>query len=314
MDHRKALDAQATGLMTILCLIWGLQQVVLKAAAADVTPLMQIAVRSGVAALLVALLMRWRGSPIDLAGPHWRAGLAVGTLFGLEFLLVGEALRFTSASHTVVLLYTAPIFVALGLHWKLPAERLGALQWAGIGMAFAGIVVTFLGRSQPTVGGPLSDILWGDLLALLGGVAWGATTVVVRLSGLSNAPATLTLLYQLAGGFVLLIAAAVLLGQTAINPTPLALGSLAFHSLVVSFASYLGWFWLLKRYLASRLGVFSFVTPLFGMLFGVWWLDEPLEPSFVAGTVLVLGGVVLVSGYGWLRQTLAAARAGSGAR
>lgn len=309
MDDRQALDTQATAIMTVLCLIWGLQQVVLKMAAADITPLLQIALRSGFSAALVGLLMRWRKESLALWGPNWRPGLLVGGLFGLEFLLVGEGLRFTSASHMVVLLYTAPIFVALGLHWKLPAERLGTVQWLGIATAFAGIAVTFLCRDQGSAGDAAwSSILWGDLLALLAGAAWGATTVAVRLSRLAQAPATQTLLYQLLGGFVLLTVAAVFLGQTAIRLTPVAVGSLLFHSLLVSFGSFLVWFWLLKKYLASRLGVFSFLTPLFGMLFGVWLLGEPLEPSFVAGTVLVLGGVALVSGYGWLRQLLGGER------
>jgi drug/metabolite transporter (DMT)-like permease len=94
------------------------------------------------------------------------------------------------------------------------------------------------------------------------------------------------------------------LGQARIAPTPLAWGSLVFQSLVVSFASYLAWFWLLRHYLASRLGVFSFMTPLFGMAFGVWLLDEPLEASFLAGAALVLAGIALVSGHGWLRALL----------
>jgi drug/metabolite transporter (DMT)-like permease len=53
MDDRKALDGQAMGMMVVLCLVWGLQQVMLKAAAADVSPLFQIALRSGIAAVLV---------------------------------------------------------------------------------------------------------------------------------------------------------------------------------------------------------------------------------------------------------------------
>jgi len=308
MDQRRALDGRATAIMTVLCLIWGLQQVVLKAAAPDITPLLQIALRSGVAALLVGALMLWRSEGLNLADGTWRPGLLVGGLFGLEFLLVGEGLRFTSASHMVVLLYTAPIFVALGLHWKLPAERLSPMQWLGIAMAFAGIAVAFFGRDQAGPAGDATAILWGDFLALLAGAAWGATTVAVRLSSLSRAPATQTLFYQLAVGFVVLILAAVFLGQTGFKPTPLAWGSLIFQSLVVSFASYLVWFWLLKHYLASRLGVFSFLTPLFGMVFGVWLLNEPLEPGFVAGTALVLAGVALVSGYGWLKQYLLTAR------
>jgi drug/metabolite transporter (DMT)-like permease len=80
-----------------------------------------------------------------------------------------------------------------------------------------------------------------------------------------------------------------------------ALGALLFQSLVVSFASFLVWFWLLRQYQASSLGVFSFITPLFGVAFGVWLLHEPLEPSFLLGAALVLAGVVLVSLHGRLK-------------
>ncbi len=303
MDHRKPLYGQAMGLMVVLCLIWGLQQVVLKAATADITPLLQIALRSGVAMMLVGTLMRWRGE--RMPWQHWRPGLLVGSLFALEFLLVGEGLRFTSASHMVVFLYTAPIFVAFGLHWKLPAERLAPLQWLGIALAFGGVVVTFWGRGD---GGAAHDdldrILFGDLLGLLGGAAWGATTVAVRLSSLSRIPATQALQYQLLGGFVLLMLAAAGLGQLHFEPTPLAWGSLLFQSLVVSFASYLTWFWLMRHYLASRLGVFAFLTPLFGVAFGVGLLDEPLEANFLIGALLVCAGIVLVSGHGWLKSLL----------
>lgn len=301
MPTRKALDAQAIALMLVICLIWGLQQVVLKATAGDIAPILQIALRSGVAALLVGLLMFARGERMRLDDGIWRPGVLVGLLFGLEFLLVGEGLRHTSASHMVVFLYTAPIFAALGLHWTLPAERLGGLQWSGIALAFGGIALAFLGRSQPQVAAT-NQMLWGDFLGLLGGAVWGATTLVVRCSSLARAPATQTLLYQLLGAFVLLLGAASATGQAHFNPTPQVWASLVFHSLVVSFASFLLWFWLLRHYLASRLGVFSFMTPLFGIVFGAWLLNEPIEPSFLMGAVPVLAGIVLVSGgAGWMR-------------
>ena len=307
IDTRKAIDAQAIGLMFLLCIVWGLQQVVLKAAAPDISPLLQIALRSGIAALLVGFLRYFRGERMSLADGTWRPGLLVGFLFALEYLFVGQGLRYTNASHMVVFLYTAPVFAALGLHWRLPAERLQFLQWIGILLAFAGIVIAFFARSTHTVSPSSANILLGDFLGLLGGIAWGATTVVVRCSSLARSSVTQTLLYQLVGAFVLLMLAAVVLGQTGFNPTPLARGSLLFQSLVVSFASFLVWFWLLRNYLASRLGVFSFMTPLFGMAFGVWLLNEPLELSFLVGAMLVLPGIVLVSGYGWLKQLLSGA-------
>ncbi|NCN96440.1 MAG: DMT family transporter [Rhodoferax sp.] len=301
MDTRQALDSRAITLMLVLCAIWGMQQVVLKATAHDIAPIMQIALRSGVAALLVGLVMWWRKEPMNLRDGTLRPGMVVGVLFALEFLLVAEGLRHTSASHMVVFLYTAPMFAALGLAWRLPAERLGWLQWLGIALAFGGIAVTFLGRA-PAASPASGDMLWGDLLGLLGGVAWAATTVVVRSSSLSKAPATQTLLYQLVGAFVLLLVGAFATGQARFNPTPTVWASLAFHTLVVSFASFLVWFWLLRQYLASRLGVFSFLTPLFGIVFGVWLLGEPMELRFLLGALPVLLGIVLVSGGGWLLQ------------
>lgn len=303
MTTRQALDARASSLMLLLCLLWGVQQVVLKATAQNIAPIMQIGLRSGVAALLVGLFMGWRKERMSITDGTLPAGLWVGGLFALEFLLVGEGLRHTSASHAVVFLYTAPIFAALGLHVKLPAEQLNGVQWLGIGLAFAGIVLTFFGRQQAASGtGPTTDALWGDALTLLAGMAWAATTVVVRCSRLASASASQTLLYQLVGAFVLLMLAALALGQTDIHFTPMVWASLVFQSVIVSFASFLAWFWLLRHYLASRLGVFSFLTPLFGMGFGVWLLGEPLEPSFVLGALLVLAGVMLVSWRGGPRR------------
>lgn len=306
MDSRKALDGQAIAWMVVLCMVWSLQQIVLKATAADIAPVMQIGLRSGGAALLVALVMLWRGERMRVSDGTWQPGILVGLLFGLEFLLVAEGLRHTNASHMVVFLYTAPIFAALGLHWKLPAERLGAPQWAGIALAFGGLAYAFLGRN-PTAAtaASASNVLWGDFLGLLGGVAWGATTVVVRCSALAKAPATQTLLYQLIGAFVLLLAGAAVTGQTHVNLTPQVEASLAFHVVVVSFASFLVWFWLLRKYLASRLGVFSFLTPLFGIVFGALLLNEPIEASFLLGAIPVLMGIILVSGGAWLAQLFA---------
>ena len=307
LDHRKPLDLRAVLLMLSLCLVWGLQQSVLKLAAHDITPLMQIALRSGIAAVMVGVFMVWRKESLSLSGGHWRPGLLVGVLFALEFLLLGQSILLTSASHVAVFVYTAPIFVALGLHFRLPAERLNAIQWGGIAVAFGGIAVAFLGRTSSVAVPDAANAvqaLWGDALAVLGGMAWASTTIVVRCSSLARASASQTLLYQLVAAFVLLMVAAVALGQTTFLSTPLAWSALAFQAVVVSFVSFLVWFWLLRHYLASQLSVFSFLTPLFGVGFGMWLLHEPLESSFVVGAVLVLAGVVLVSNHVWVKARL----------
>ena len=303
--HHGALDARATGVMALLCLLWSLQQISLKAVADQASPMLMVALRSGVALALLAALMARRGEVPQRA--RFGAGAVVGALFGLEYLLVSTALGLTQASHVVVFLYTSPIFAALGLQWRLPAERLGALQWLGIALAFCGIAFAFLGGPAGT--STTDPQAWlGDLLALAAGAAWGATTVAIRCSSLSAAPATETLLYQLLGAFVLLLPAAWLLGDWHFVPSPAVWAHLAFQGVVVSFASFLTWCWLLRRYLASQLGVFSFLTPLLGVLLGVWLLGEALEPRFVAGGGLVLAGIALVGGHAALARWLAALR------
>ncbi|MFE8872317.1 MAG: DMT family transporter [Acetobacter persici] len=303
MNTRKPLDATATSLMVGLCFCFGLQQVALKAAAQDMAPILQISLRSGLAALLVVGLMLARRERLVQISRTWKPGLAVGVLFFLEYLFTGQSLRYTSASRSVVFLYTSPIFAALILHFMEASERMAPRQWAGILLAFCGIAVAFLGHQ--TVAGQGADLsLLGDALALLAGASWGVTTVVIRMSSLATVPAKQTLLYQLAGACVLLFPMAVLLHQTDFTVTPILLLSLGYQVFILSFVAFLLWFWLLRHYQASRIGVLSFMTPLFGVLLGAVLLHEPVEPGFVTGALLVVAGLVLVSGAGWISQSL----------
>ena len=129
--------------------------------------------------------------------------------------------------------------------------------------------------------------------------------MVVRGSRLSEAPVTLTLFYQLIIGFVGLLVIAALSGQIShVSLTTVAVASVLFQGVVVSFFSYLVWFWMLQRYLASNLAVFSFMTPLFGVTFGVLVLDEPLSVNFVVGAIFVLFGITFVSAEQWVRRHL----------
>src|SRR5207248_2527311 len=64
---------------------------------------------------------------------------------------------------------------------------------------------------------------------------------------------------------------------------------------LAGFASLLAWFWLLRRYLAARLGVLSFLTPMLGVLAGVVFLSEPISATFALAALLVGAGIVLVN-------------------
>lgn len=286
------LDTGAAALMVALCLIWGLQQTAVKSVAGEVAPTWQMAIRCGGAALCTLAWMRWREGAIRFPRPLWAPGLLAGALFAAEFAFIAWGLMHTTASRMSVFLYTAPVFTAIGMHVLFPAERLSAVQWGGIAMAFGGVVLAFADGLTGAAGHPL-----GDLLGVAGGLMWAATTLVIRRSALAQAPATQTLLVQLAVAAVGIAVFAALRGDRPWPSTPSALlwASMAFQVVVVAFGSYLCWFWLLRRHVAARLSAFTLLTPLFGVAFGALLLDEPLSPHFLGAAALVVGGLWLVN-------------------
>jgi drug/metabolite transporter (DMT)-like permease len=82
-------------------------------------------------------------------------------------------------------------------------------------------------------------------------------------------------------------------GVTALTGPVLA--SLAYQIVVVAFASYLTWFWLIAYYPAGRLAAFSFLTPLFGLAAGGLLLGDRISAAMVAAMLLVCFGIYLVN-------------------
>lgn len=304
MNSYKKIDSKATMIITLICFVWGVQQVLLKMVSSDMSPVLQISLRSGIAAFLLIIVMFWRKDKL-ISKETWKPGVVAGLLFALEFFLVGEGLRYTTVSHMVIFLYSAPIFVALILHFKIVSERLNRLQWIGIGSAFSGIALSFLWKSEVADAKVINDMLWGDVLAVLAALSWAVTTVLVRTSNLSNAPATQTLLYQLMIGFIVILIAAIMTNQTHFTLTTSTVSNLIFQGVIVSFGSLLLWFWLLRNYATSELGVFTFMTPMFGICLGVLVLNEPLELSFIFGAILVIFGIFLVNNHQLIQKKLA---------
>lgn len=294
MSPRTPPGTPAFALMILLCAIWGFQQVTIKVAIEGVSPVLQSGIRSAVGLALLTLWALWRRQALFAADGTLRMGLLVGALFSLEFIFIYAGLAHTTASRMIVFLYTAPCFTVLGLHWFVPGERLGPRHFAGVALAFAGLALGFLGD-----GGTAADTFLGDLFGLLAAIGWAATTVLIRASGLSRISATKVLWYQLAVSAAIMLPLSPMLGESGITDvaaltTPVLL-ALAYQGVIVAFASYLAWFWLLQRYLVGRLMVFSFLTPIFGVAFGVLFLNDPLTASFLFAAGCVAAGIVLVN-------------------
>ena len=220
--------------------------------------------------LAFAILARRRLSLTD--GSFW-PGVLCGTFFAVEFMLLFQSVEYTSVARVSVFFYTMPFWVAAGAHFMIPGERLTRVRASGLVLAASGVVLALLRNESPAG----EHALFGDLLALTGAMFWAGIVFLARLTKFSRSSAEMQLLYQLAVSAVILLAVAPLFGP------------------VIREIGFLAWFWVLKIYPASDMASYSFLAPVFGVLFSWLILHEEISWSVIAALALVAAGIYLVN-------------------
>ncbi len=293
MNIRKnELDALAITLLLGCFAFWGFQQVLAKATLAEMAPVFQASLRLMGAALLLLVWCKYRGVRLAQPDGSFKPGLLAGTLFALEFVFLFAGLQYTSASRLTLLLYTSPLWVALVLPLFVRTERLDAMQWLGLACAFAGVGWVLhhpVDASHPQQ--------WlGDAMGLGAGLLWGLTTVTIRATRLTQIAPEKLLMYQLGVSSLLLPCISLGLGEPwNWNLSTFAWTSVLVQAAVGAFLTYLIWMWILGRYPATKVSVFTFLTPVFSLIAGAIWLGEPVSTELLGALVVVGLGITLVN-------------------
>jgi drug/metabolite transporter (DMT)-like permease len=291
-DRKPSLDLQAIILITGCCLIWGYQQIAIQAIADEVSLLMQLTIRSIIASACVWAWMMFKGIKPFQPDRTFLPGMIAGLLFFAEFVLLYSALEYTNTSRAITFLYLAPFIVALVLPIFIPAERLNWMQSSGLLIAFGGLAFAF----QDGFSSGTTHFWLGDIAVIGAATAWAFTTIVVRVTKLGQIQPERTLFFQLFFSSIALIALCYAYGV----PLPVtisikAMASLFLQSVIIAATSYLFWFWLLRHYLATKVSAFSFLTPMFGLLFGFFLAGDPIDGTLIAAFISIAIGIYLVN-------------------
>ncbi len=288
IDRRDSIDMAAAAIMVGLTFSWGLNGVAAKISYAGYDPVFLSIARAIIGGALVLVWCRWRGIALFKSDGTLLSGIAVGVLFGLEFLFLYIGLDHTTVARNTLLVNTMPFWVLIGGHFLL-GERITTRKLVGLLLAFAGLVAVFSDKLGA------SGTLIGDLLSLGAGILWALTNIVIKRSKLTDTSAEKLLLYQLAGaavvGAFVLPFAGPSVRDFAVVPTL----ALLFQAIYVVAFTYVLWFWLLRRYPASGLSSFAFLTPAFGVLCGGLILDEPLTIRIFLALGLIAIGLIVVN-------------------
>ena len=266
--------------MVVVTAVWGLCFVLIWWGLRDAPPLWFASLRSTVAGFALLVWGAVRRRPNPRARGDWRlvvllaatnAGLAFGAMFaGVAGLSTGVAAVLANAQPLLVLLPA----------WWLYGERVSPRTVVALAAGFAGLA---------TVAGPGGGGR-GALLSLLAAAGITAGTLLARRTGHLDV-VMVSGWHFLLGGAALAITAAVVEGQPAVSWTPRFAAVLAALAVVGTAWSFAVWFEEAQRCRLSLLTAWTFLTPVFGMAFGVLLLGERPTGWTLAGLALVLASL-----------------------
>ena len=289
LNERLTLKATALALLTSI--LWGGNSVAIKIALSGIPPLALAGARfllGGVVVFCWTMVLR---IPLRLSGPERRWLLLLVLLFLVQIYLLNTGTLYTSAGRSTVLISTYPFFTALFAHLTIPGDRLSRLKVIGMAVSFAGVVLIFLETLA------LGDLQYvsGDLMVLTSALLLGARQVYAKWLTQGIHPAKL-LLYQASLSLpVFFVLSALFERHAAYAFTPAITGAVLYQGLVIAGFCFIVATSLLRRYRASRLGAFGFITPVFGVLLSNLLLGEGISTGLLVSVVLVGAGIAIVN-------------------
>jgi probable blue pigment (indigoidine) exporter len=284
--------ASELALLAVVPSLWGSAFIAIRAGLlAGAPPFAFAEYRYVLATALVALGAVASRQPRPARRPFLVSALLGGVfLMGVYAALIYWGEQYTSGGLTSVLVSTAPVWTAIIALVLLPAERLGVLGWAGVGIGLSGVVLLFL----PDLGVPHGGGVGALMAPLLAAASASAGAVLVRRSGVHAAG-----LWNLTGQ--LGVASLILLPLTALAPggfsfpvTPLTLGTLLYLAVGSSAIAYGLFFVLLHRVGPARASMVAYLNPAVGLTVGWLALGESITPAELGGFGLILLAVALL--------------------
>ena len=276
-------------LYALLCVIWGSTWLVIKVGYGGLGPFNVAALRFFLAGALLAALVPILGARWPRGRVEWTLVAVEGVvLFGADYGLIYWAELTLDSGLAAILFATLPLITVGFAHLYIPGDRLTPRKLAGTLLAFVGVAVLFGDhiRIDPGQAAPMLAVVASAVCAAIAGVAAKRHGGALHPASL-NAPAMFV-------GAVVLTAASLLAGDGfAIPRAPATWGAIAYLAVAGSVVTFLIYFTLLKTWSLTSLSFISVFTPAVAVLLGVLLLGERLTLPAIAGSALILAGVVV---------------------
>jgi drug/metabolite transporter (DMT)-like permease len=246
----------------------------------------RLAIATAGLGLVVAIQARRRPSTLRLLAFRPLSCLAVGAVLAVHWVTLFEAYKRTEISTVILIVYLAPVGVAL-LAPRALGEHVGRGTWAALAVAVTGFAIL----AVPTVGDASRS---GVALAVVSGLLFVALILVSK--PLAEAYGGVrTAFIEFAGAALLLSPVLVTTAWGRLDGGQW--GWLIVLGLVHTGATVAAYLFALARVPATNTGIMGYIEPVSAVLFSWWQLHEPLRWTSVAGGALIVAaGIAVVRG------------------
>ena len=281
------------GGFALVVLIWGTTWAAIRIGLQGVPPFAGVAVRFTIAGALLLVLAHAAGVRLG-RGRHEKAlWVANGVLtFCLSYSIVYWSEQYIPSGLAAVLFATYPLFVAALAHPLLADERLTARAALGLVVGFTGVAVIF-SDDLALLGG--EQVRHAAFIMLGSPLVSALATVAIKRWGTGVHPLSLSAVPMLFTGAVIGAVAAVFEQDRPLVLDGRSVGALLYLAVLGSAVTFTVYYWLLARVTATQLALTSYLIPIVALAIGAVLFEEPLRPRLLAGSVLILAGVVIVS-------------------
>ena len=289
------MNARELGALILLGALWGASFLFIRVAVPVLGPFVLMELRVGLAAVALALYAAALARTPELRA-RWKQFITIGTLnAAVPFSLIATAEIHLTASLAAILNSTTALFAPLvAAAWI--GESLVPRQVVGVVSGILGVAV-LVGWDPISLNGAVL-LSVGAVLAASFSYALGGVYAKRTFAGVPSI--TLAIGQQAAAAALLLpLAVATLPGELPSEAVALSVLGLA---LLCTAAAYLLYFYLIRSVGPTKTLTVTFLIPVFGLLFGVLLLGEPVGIGTLIGLGVILTSVALVTGVGFGRM------------
>ena len=279
----------------IIYFVWGSTFLAIRVGVREVPPFLLAGMRFLVAGIVLYLWMRVRGTSSPSAREWGAASLLAVLIFVFDYGLLFWAERRVPSGIAAVMMAMIPAFMTLAEILFLRTQRLTVRLGFALLVGLAGVAV-LVGHTISLGEAPVDTA--GACALIVASISWSAAASLSRKLPLPAAKAMSSGAQMLAGGVLLTLTAA-LLGefrgfhaQAVSRGAWLALVYLIIAGSIVGFTAYV---WLIHHESPTKVGTYAYVNPVVAVLVGHFFGGEAIGPRTIAGTVLVLLGVVVIT-------------------